>query len=302
MLTQNNIECIELELINRCNLKCPLCVSRNLTDKYKTNSYLDINVLINFLENFNNLKYIHLVGSVSEPLLYKYIFELLEYLYNRNIDILISTNASVKLDWERLGKYITPNSEVRFCIDGSTQEIHQRYRINSDLNLILSNFQLFKTTSRCITTLQFIEFSYNQDDIDNIIGIKHKYKFDKLYKICCDISNNQNYQPIKKIEIANKIRKNFKNNNQTIIKCFVEDEKFIYINSYGEYLPCCNHYEKYMNDYHINIYNNTIKEGLQHINNILKTKSSCQICNNSCNNMALILENNNKKYIEDQNV
>ena len=302
MLTQNNIECIELELVNRCNLKCPLCVSQNLTDKYKKSSHLDIEVLINFLENFNNLKYIHLVGSVSEPLLYKHIFELLEYLYNRNIDILISTNASVKLDWEKLGKYITPNSEIRFCIDGSTQEMHQKYRINSDLNLILSNFQQFKKTSKCITTLQFIEFSYNNTDIDNIINIKNKYKFDKLYKICCDISNNQNYQPIKKVEIANKIRKNFKTMDKIQIKCFVEDEKFIYINSYGEYLPCCNHYENYMNDYHIKIYDNTIDEGLNHINDILNLKSKCQICNNSCNIIALKLENNNKKYLEGTNV
>ena len=298
MLTKYNIECIELELINKCNLKCPLCVSRNLTSKYKQLEQLNIDKLLSFLDEFNNLKNIHLVGSVSEPLMYKHIFELLTYLYKRNIDILISTNASIKLDWKKLGTLLTPNSEVRFCIDGSTQEIHSKYRINSNLNLILRNFQKFKETSKCITTLQFIEFSYNYNDIDNIINIKQKYQFDKLYKICCDISNNSSFQPIKKIEVANKIREKNLVNNFSKISCFVEEEKFIYINSYGEYLPCCNHYEKYMDAKYLNIYNNTVEEGLNYINEILDDKNNCLVCKKSCNELSLKLENNNKKYMD----
>jgi wyosine [tRNA(Phe)-imidazoG37] synthetase (radical SAM superfamily) len=63
-----------------------------------------------------------LVGSLSEPTLYPYIFELIKYLKSRKIKIELCTNGDTHNPewWYKLGKLFDLNDSVYFTICGST--------------------------------------------------------------------------------------------------------------------------------------------------------------------------------------
>ncbi len=289
MLSIDEIKIIELELVNKCNLSCPLCTRYSdafiNAEKYKnTLNELDINTLVHTLNQFNNLEYIHLVGTVSEPTLFSNLFKLIEYLNSRNIRILISTNASHnnKTFWLHLGELLKKEDEIRFCVDGSTQEIYEKYRVGGKLEKVLSNFEAFTVFSKATTVLQYIEFEHNQDD--NIEEIYNMYKFDVLYKIQNESENNTikidpKYSKIKNIRDKMNI-------TSTELECFCEGDKFIYINCLGEYLTCCNMYEIHLDEKLPNIYNNTVQEGINHVNKILIGKYNNPVCINSCSKLS----------------
>jgi wyosine [tRNA(Phe)-imidazoG37] synthetase (radical SAM superfamily) len=94
-----------------------------------------INDWITQLNEYKNVKNISLAGFASEPTLYPYIFELIKYLKSRNIKIELYTNGNThdKTWWRELGKILTKNDRTYFTICGSTQELHSKYRVGSNL-------------------------------------------------------------------------------------------------------------------------------------------------------------------------
>ena len=87
-----------------------------------------------------------LVGSMSEPTLYKDFIQLVQYLKSRKIKIEICTNGDTRNDdfWKQLGLSLSMIDEVYFTICGSTQELHERYRKNTCLKNILHNASVLR--------------------------------------------------------------------------------------------------------------------------------------------------------------
>ena len=164
------IEDVEIELTTLCNAKCPLCY-RNykvFKEHYPKNVIRPLDEVIAQLDKFVNLKVIRLVGSISEPTLYKDFFKLIEYLNSRDIAIEICTNGDTnnELWWEELGKLLKDTDRVYFTICGSTQELHETYRANTNLSNILKNASALRK-SRKIDYAQCIRFNYNDDDFNS---------------------------------------------------------------------------------------------------------------------------------------
>ena len=82
-----DIKTLEIGLINKCTLSCPLCLRnyKELMSSLKKNERLDWDILKNFLDQLNALERVVLMGAVSEPTLYPEFFELIRYLKERNI-------------------------------------------------------------------------------------------------------------------------------------------------------------------------------------------------------------------------
>ncbi len=93
MLSLPKVIDIELELTTLCNAQCQLCY-RNYTtfaEHYPENKVRPIREVIAQLETFPDLEWVRLVGTISEPTLYKDFFELVQYIKSRNIKIEPST-------------------------------------------------------------------------------------------------------------------------------------------------------------------------------------------------------------------
>jgi MoaA/NifB/PqqE/SkfB family radical SAM enzyme len=291
----HNIQRIEIGLINKCNIVCPLCIRNQ--DDFKTiyateRKYIDIKILKDFLLQFKQLEFLEIMGTLSEPTLYPDLFELLEFCNENNIRFGISTNGSTNIDWERLGGLTTNNSYVKFAIDGSNQEIYSRYRIGGTLKNIIQNHKNYKKYNNSLSILQFIYFDHNVLDFDNIVELKNIEGFDELFtieceNICDDYISEANLGPresIKKVyKLNNKINDNINETQDGTIDCKSMKYKYIYMNHDGGLMPCCNVDDKYFfGKDRINIHNSTYQKCFDYLNGLIDNRYNHTDCKKHC--------------------
>ena len=169
-LIPNQIIDLELELTTICQADCPLCYRNYKVFKnvYPKTIQRDFYEIVEQLEDYENLEWIRLVGSVSEPTLYNKFIPLVRYIKSRNIKIEICTNGDTNDTkfWEELGKNLSLEDKVYFTICGSTQELHETYRKNTSLKNILKNAEALRKV-KPIDYAQCIRFYYNSEDFDS---------------------------------------------------------------------------------------------------------------------------------------
>ena len=254
----------ELELTNLCNAKCPLCYRNNKDYIAKSPYQRPLNEVIEQLNLFTNLESIKLVGTISEPTLYKDFFPLIDYLNSRNIEIEICTNGDTHQPswWRTLGKLLKKDDKVYFTICGSTQELHEVYRKGTNLKRILENAQAFKECSGHKNDYaQLIRFNYNDKDFNDWDIINTVTNFSNLYWtetfLALPIESYKNmtkdlyeklkphpkkYPLYKQIE-SNAMKKASKQEHQP--KCIAKEDSTNQINLQGEILPCYLFTERY---------------------------------------------------------
>lgn len=161
---------LELELSTYCNADCPLCYRNYTTFKehYPENKFRELSHITAQLDEYPNLKDIRLVGSISEPTLYKNFFELVKYIKDRNVIIEICTNGDTHNPewWNQLSLLMNKDDKVFFTICGSTQELHNIYRTGTKLTNILENAAAFRKNLD-IDYAQCIRFEYNSDNFNS---------------------------------------------------------------------------------------------------------------------------------------
>lgn len=164
------IEDVELELTTYCNAACPLCYRnyKSFNAHYPKHKERPLNEIIEQLDTYTNLKYVRLVGSISEPTLHKQFLELVKYIKQKNVIIELCTNGDTHNPewWGKLAKELSNNDSVYFTICGSTQELHETYRTRTKLQNILDNAREFRKY-RNIDYAQCIRFKYNDDDFNS---------------------------------------------------------------------------------------------------------------------------------------
>lgn len=312
MFTHEKITNIEIDLIDSCNLSCPMC-SRNDAVSNKNlkgcSKYLSLEDNIKILDRFVNLKNISFIGIRSESTMYRNLIPFLKYIKSRNIAVDISTNGSARSDewWKELGLVLDDTDVIKFAIDGSTQEIYEKYRRGGNLNNILNHHLVIKNNSKCKSVLQFVLFSYNQYDLQNIIKLKNEYQFDDLLVIPASytIDNREDtmlnsptpldydptdFSPPQKIYTVHKfLEKHIKKNNINLkIECTSYKNNSLFINHMGGYSLCC-HHNGYMireNTFHDNQDINFINS--EHLTKVINGKYD--FCRMYCTDLC-------KKYI-----
>jgi MoaA/NifB/PqqE/SkfB family radical SAM enzyme len=161
---------IELELTTLCNAHCQLCYRnyKAFKDHYPKTKVRPLEEVIAQMDTFPDLKWVRLVGTISEPTLYKDFFALVKYFKARNVNIEICTNGDTHNSawWAELASYMNHNDRVYFSICGSTQELHEVYRTNTKLANILANARAFRSVTP-VDYAQCIRFAYNSDDFDS---------------------------------------------------------------------------------------------------------------------------------------
>lgn len=257
LFAKEKIERLEIDLTGSCNARCPLC-ARNYKHLNVVYNERHLNEITKQLDEFINLKYIHLVGAMSEPTLYKQFFSLCHYLIKRNIVIEVCTNGDTHTPdwWAKLGEILTEKDSVYFSVCGSTQELHEIYRVGCSLENLLENARAFRKANKYgIDYVQHIEFEYNKEDIksprmqeifaefSNINmtltyftrdkGIyKNPFNLDKLL-----VSDDylKKYDAVLKYT-QNKWDKRFE--RKVELDCYSINTKSIHIDQFGKIYPC----------------------------------------------------------------
>ena len=257
--TLYDYETAEVDLTNACNLKCILCYRTlfpSVLKNYK--SCLSFEKWIEIFDRYKRLKKIVIAGVMSEPTLYPNIMQLIDYFVKRNISIDLYSNGNTHDEkwWNNLNKHLTSEDRVIFTICGSTQELHEKYRVGSNLQQILDHAKAFRgnNQNRNLWAL-VIKFRYNffdiQNNISNILNFFDCVEYDdthpryhfffkknkELYKefdICSDKSSFIDLSLLK----INDINKNFIKHKVNEYRCTSLLNNYIYIDSNGFQFPC----------------------------------------------------------------
>lgn len=243
---------IEIDLTNICNLRCRLCARSNLE---KSNfpmkpNFRNIDDWKKQFDGYTSLSIVYLAGIFSEPTLYPDLIGLLDYFKNRNIIVELYTNGNTHdiMWWKELGNHLTSCDKVVFTVCGSTQELHEKYRVGSDLQQILDNARAFKNPNNN-DYVQHIMFKYNKHDLVNMDKItdmfSHRLMINTLpynerfniieeeTDICLPDNQREIYERIKKCALKKyQSHKNFK------INCVSHKNKFLTLDCFGNEYPC----------------------------------------------------------------
>lgn len=260
-LTKEDMQVVEIELGSHCNLNCPLC-HRNWKDAQHLidgNNQRPVEDIINQLEKFPNLKIITIAGSISEPTLYKQLFTLIKYITSRDVLFYLYTNGDTSRDpeyWKTLGSLCNERTLVYFTICGTTQELHEKYRVGSNLQRIFNNHEAFKSGMKYKNdVLQYLRFEYNHKDYqDNISTIRDRFSRESSIESMAyrerfalvnpmldpDVNIRQDLQ--KKYKTITMVgMKRFENKSKCTMDCSSFNTRFVSIDNNGREYPCYMH-------------------------------------------------------------
>jgi len=266
--TDNLILYVEVSSI--CNALCPQC------DRYKpgtleihdhvSNTYWSLDKFKRAFtpDNLEHAKVINFAGLYGDPLTNPHLIDMISYvLDNSDCRVDIETNASLKSTkwWANLAKVGGDRIKVQFDVDGTTQEIHSKYRINTNLNKVLSNMKAFADAGGKPTVMTIV-FRHNEKELESIRELTKNYgavewnateslRFfaeDDTYTFT-DIKGDliaiqTPVNPIRSKQTLRRIR-NFSDERVSPTVCPSSEQNFLQIDQHGNVWPCCDLLEAY---------------------------------------------------------
>jgi hypothetical protein len=173
---------VHVELTDKCNAECPVCVRR--LGGGKLNSIIqNVELGVDYFENLlgeefcSNVQHWQFCGTKGDPVACSELYEIIVYLKNCNPDCIFSihTNGGFRSEkwWTKLGRLLrgTP-SFVVWGIDGleDTNHIHRR---NVKWNKLWANLNAFNNTG-AHSLWQFLVFEHNRHQMSEIKDICKK--------------------------------------------------------------------------------------------------------------------------------
>jgi len=258
LVYKSQIEEIEMDLVGTCNLNCPLC-TRNYThaNHLEGKNIRPLEVIKKQLDGFTSLKRFFIAGAISEPTMYKWFLEFLEYLNSRNIKYELFTNGNTHNYewWKKLGEIVPEDCIIVFTVCGSTQELHEKYRVKSNLEEILHHAKAVRESGKGNDYIQTIRFVYNEKDLESPEMAKIINEFSNHMPVDTEgIRRNNDYNaefdlegmqpiPLRNAAIRSLFANRPKPGDDVEIQCKSLMLKKVYINQYGQVSPCYIHAE-----------------------------------------------------------
>lgn len=160
-----------IEPTNVCNARCPLCPTGTgeLRRKKEMMKMGDFKRIIDqtspFVSSIN-------FWNLGEPFLNKDIFKMIKYANSKNILTRVSTNGYVFYDLKNIERLINCGLDnLVVSIDGTTQDIFEKYRVGMDLKKIMKGLVLLsrrknEKEAKINIVWQYIAMKHNQHQID----------------------------------------------------------------------------------------------------------------------------------------
>jgi radical SAM protein with 4Fe4S-binding SPASM domain len=233
---------IILELVNRCNLECVMCPQ----DWRNDSEFVSVNnkMLDKIFEDFKSNNLACLILSISEPLLFKDIKNILKRAEEANImDILLFTNGILLTEQKSEEILNSAVTRLFISIDAATSETYNSVRIPvssrlkdvnriDDLETNVKNFIKLRNNRNRILPLvrtSFVALEKNKNEIE---------EFTSKWKTIVDTVEIQRELSIEAYERF----KNNPNDSEKKLKEYNCQEPWGQISIYadGTVAPCCN--------------------------------------------------------------
>lgn len=265
MFEFKKLKMVELEITNKCQASCPMCI-RNIQGGM-VNPYLKINEwsFDDFVKIFNDeaitqIEEFFFSGSFGDPVMNDDLPKMCEYLKLKKpaISLKIHTNGSMRKQqwWKDFIKFLPDNHEVVFALDGAAQDTHVLYRIGTNFDKILSNARAFIFVGGK-ASWNYLTFKHNEHEVEaarNLsielgfqkFSVKDTRRFvtdkfkviDKKGKLKYNLESwsGTDINPVARMEIDSTINRWSVDQD---ISCYASEGNSLYIDANFNLVPCC---------------------------------------------------------------
>jgi len=265
-----------IEISSKCTLKCPRCPRHEVPDTL-VNTELDLMFFKkNFTPDFitQSVEKVTFCGDDGDPIYAHDFIPVIRYFkeIKPSIAFVIVTNGSYKSLgwWQELAGLLDEHDQIHFSIDGWDQASNNLYRINSNWSSIITGASVMTEHSKCYTVWDAIGFKFNEDKLEDMKTYAKELGFDafqltkstKFGKIYDHYGEDDTLQPRNDLLSSShrferetyklsdrNVKQPWMKTNLQLYKeapiignerplCHVGN-KGSYINSRGEFYPCC---------------------------------------------------------------
>lgn len=264
MFKFNELHQIHLEITNNCQASCPMC-NRNINGgqdnpliKIRNWSLEEFKTVMT-TEVLEQISSYYFCGNFGDPILNNNLISMCQYSADiaPDVQIAIHTNGGARNKewWTELATVMPNHHRVVFALDG-LEDTHHVYRVGTKFETVIENARAFIAAGG-IAEWVFIKFKHNEHQVETARQLANEYGFqyftlknssrfilEPRVTVKDRDGNTTHYiepatdVPLKFID--KKIIQAYKdivaNSN---IECKSKIEKEIYIDAYGELLPCC---------------------------------------------------------------
>ena len=179
-----------LDITTHCNAKCPQCSRTNSDGLGKQDFFplvhwtlpeIELSYSKDQLDGVNRISFSPTWG---DAMMNPDVYDIMEHFLKNTPDdteVRINTNGSMRDEdfWWKFGylalKYHRKIFTVVFDIDGINQEMHEKYRRNTNLQKVLNNMKAFSDNGQSNVRSQTIVFKHNQDYLEEIKKLTSEY-------------------------------------------------------------------------------------------------------------------------------
>lgn len=293
---------VMIEPTNICNLRCPLCPSGNGSLK-RAKGFMKLSLFKKIIDEIKEYATMIILWNQGEPYLNPDINKMIKYATDAGLFTLISTNLNTDINPDELVKSGIDSMIV--SLDGATQETYNQYRVNGNLEKVLSNVKAIveakkrHKSSTPIIRWQFLVMKHNEHEIDKIKEMAKIYEVDQLSFKTIQIYTHEDIKFLPnnpKYRRYNISGENFEIKFKMENKCRRMWQQPV-INWNGEVAICC--FDKDI-EYPVgNVENNSLLSiwqgtAFQKMRNaVLKNRKAFEICRNCGEGVKLRIEEKN---------
>ncbi len=163
---------LTVEVANVCNLRCPACLT-GVGEAGRVRSMMSLDLYRKLLAELGDYLFECELCNWGEPLLSRFIYDMIAEAHGRGVRTVISTNFSVPFDAEHAERLVASGlSQLGVSLDGARQETYEQYRVRGDLDRVLTNCRLVRDAKKKLGSKtpsviwEFHVFQHNVGDIE----------------------------------------------------------------------------------------------------------------------------------------
>jgi len=131
---------IILDITNRCNLRCPLCVTGQHLNK-RPPGQMSFDHFKQVIDELGRYLFKVRLHSWGEPFLHERLYDMLHHLRAANIGTEVSSNFTTFRQDQAAALVASGLELLIVSLDGATEEVYRQYRIGGDFPRVLRNIR-----------------------------------------------------------------------------------------------------------------------------------------------------------------
>ena len=177
---------IDIEPTNICNLQCPLC-STGINADTRKKSILTFENFKKLIEEIKDTTLLFALQNWGEPTLVKDLPKIIRYTTDAGIFTRLSTNFSIDYEDKYFEEFMNSGlGRLVIDIDGTTQEVYEKYRVKGNLDLVINNtkravkFKKENNLKYPIIQVRMLVMSHNEHQIEDFKKLAKELEADEM--------------------------------------------------------------------------------------------------------------------------